>query len=99
MYGRRKYDELDNLWDAYLSYGELGKSEDFKKIKKELFDYFKLLVANKLMTETKFLDIEDNINQLIGESANQAFRYGFVKGMDIKYAVVKAKSEEIRAGE
>lgn len=43
MYGRRKYDELDNLWDAYLSYGELGKSEDFKKIKKSC-----LIISNCL---------------------------------------------------
>lgn len=88
MFGNRKADELDNLWDAYMCHGELEYSENFKLISDEFYNFFKLLVANNIIPESKYLDLEDKLGELICESANQAFRHGFTKGMDLKSAVI-----------
>lgn len=88
MFGDRKPDELDNLWDAYISHGELEYSEGFKLIQNEFNDFFKLLVSRNIISKSKYLELDEKLGDLICEAENQAFRQGFTKGMDLRSAVI-----------
>ncbi len=88
MFGNRKADELDNLWDAYMNHGELEHSKQFELIQEEFYNFFKLLVANNVISESKYFDLEEKLGDIVCESENQAFRQGFAKGMDLRSAVI-----------
>lgn len=88
MFGSRKADELDNLWDAYLNHGELEYSEQFELIQNEFYKFFELLLVNNVIPQSKYFDLEEKLGDLVCESANQAFRQGFTKEMDLRSVVI-----------
>lgn len=92
MFGREP-NELDNLWDAYITHGELKYSDNFKLVQNEFYEFFELLVSKKIISKSKYMELDEKLGDLICESENQAFRQGYIKGLGLKTAIINEEEK------
>ncbi len=93
MADKQNYNELDDLFSAYIL-SEFSSSEDYELLATEFNDFFKRLLAKKVISKSQEVDLCDKLGDITDAARYEAFRFGFAKGLSIRNDVVNLLNTE-----